>query len=372
MINATVNLIGPRRDPSHEPSEAFLFSRRFCGSTRVEFESTENFAGSGIMTLADAMAISGAAVSPMAVLNNPVLFYALLLTNARLGQWIPNPGHRGVLNQHPTFIRSIASYLLSIPQEAAYLYVSDGGHHDNTGVEPLLQRRCRVIVACDASCDPEYHFLDLLRLVRRMTLFEGIQFAAADGGPMPLDTVAPAGHDKLADDHMVLLRLHYPEDPPEKFAWLIYMKSSLTGDEAPELLRFRDEDAHFPHDPTSDLFYEPRRFECYRELGYHLGTQLVERLAPKPAQRSTTWLSRMDLARSSWAVPRPTPITKADSQVRALLLMLEGAGPKISKEVIQKWHAIADEAQRPPKPPATKKRRAKKRPLLSKKRNRAR
>ncbi|MGD9722684.1 MAG: patatin-like phospholipase family protein [Pirellulales bacterium] len=354
LINATVNLIGPRRDPSSEPTEGFLLSRRFCGSRRVEFESTESFAGSGIISLADAMAISGAAVSPIAVLNNPMLFYALLLTNARLGQWVPNPGERRLLHRYPTFIRAILSYFLSKPERADYLYVSDGGHHDNTGIEALLERRCRVIIACDASCDPNHQFLDLLRLMRRMMLFSGVSFSAADGERLSLDALVPDLETRLTRDHIVPIRVHFPEGG--ECGWLLYMKSSLTGDEPPNLLRYREEDKEFPHDPTSDLFYEPRRFECYRTLGCHLGERLKEFLQPDEALLARPWLKDHDFAQA----PQETAAGNDERSLRVLMQrvlqdILDGKQFS-SADLVDGLHAISNGSPKvKPKRPAPKK-----------------
>ena len=44
---------------------------------------------------------------------------------------------------------------------------SDGGHHDNLGLEALLRRRCQVIFVSDATWDPTLSFAELVRVVRR-------------------------------------------------------------------------------------------------------------------------------------------------------------------------------------------------------------
>lgn len=294
LINASVNLLGPNRDVAKEPTECFLFSRRYCGSDRVDYESTVSYDRHQI-TLADAMAISGGAVSPVAVSNNLLLFYALLLTNARLGMWVPNPGD--VTSQaYPTFLPALLGYFGGTPEGSAYLYVSDGGHHENTGIEPLLRRRCRLIVACDASWDPDYQFLDLLRLFRRMGVFEGIQFTAANGGTITLDSLVPLKESQFSEDHSVLIRIVYPDvgDGLPTEGWLIYVKSTLTGKERPELTQYKKDNAVFPHDPTLDQFYDPRRFECYRELGYELGLHVTSRLCSDARNCRSAWSADLD------------------------------------------------------------------------------
>jgi hypothetical protein len=254
------------------------------------------------------MAISGAAISPLAVSNNPLLFYAMLLTNARLGQWVPNPGDLRS-RRYPTFISALFSYFTGTPENSAYLYVTDGGHHDNTGIEQLLRRRCRVIVACDASWDPQRQFLDLLRLFRRMSVFDGIQFTAPDGGPVQLDAVVADEKTGFSPSHHVVIKIAYPAKrqdelesghnearETESIGWLVYVKSTLTKTLPPELLKYRLDNNAFPHDPTLDQFYDPRRFECYRALGYELGREISSRLTVHEPNRQTAWLSELNFS----------------------------------------------------------------------------
>ena len=66
----------------------------------------------------------------------------------------------------------------------------------------------------------------------------------------------------------MVLRVHYPDvDGP---SWLIYAKTSLTGDEPAELIRHAESDKQFPNNPTSNQFYAPDTFEAYRQLGEHI------------------------------------------------------------------------------------------------------
>jgi hypothetical protein len=58
---------------------------------------------------------------------------------------------------------------------------------------------------------------------------------------------------------------------------LVYVKPSFTGDEG-RLLRYRDQEAAFPFDPTYDQMFDAARFSAYVELGRHCGEALVGRL----------------------------------------------------------------------------------------------
>jgi hypothetical protein len=44
------------------------------------------------------------------------------------------------------------------------------------------------------------------------------------------------------------------------------------------LTRYQVEDPSFPHDHTSDQFYDPQKFESYRQLGFHIGRSTYEKL----------------------------------------------------------------------------------------------
>jgi len=50
------------------------------------------------------------------------------------------------------------------------LNLSDGGHHENLGIYPLLKRHCRIIIASDAAADPDFAMMDLANLQRRPAL----------------------------------------------------------------------------------------------------------------------------------------------------------------------------------------------------------
>jgi hypothetical protein len=59
---------------------------------------------------------------------------------------------------------------------------------------------------------------------------------------------------------------------------VVYVKSTLTGDESAELKQFRRNHPDFPHDPTTDQFFSEEQVDSYRALGEHIGKQLCETL----------------------------------------------------------------------------------------------
>ena len=50
---------------------------------------------------------------------------------------------------------------------------------------------------------------------------------------------------------------------------LIYIKSSLSGDENDYVLDYKRRNVAFPHETTIDQFFSEEQFEAYRCLGFH-------------------------------------------------------------------------------------------------------
>src|SRR6266542_1203738 len=66
--------------------------------------------------------------------------------------------------------------------------------------------------------------------------------------------------------HCAVGRILYPEGPD---GVLLYIKSSLTGDEDDYILDYKDRNPRFPHETTNDQFFTEEQFEVYRALGFH-------------------------------------------------------------------------------------------------------
>jgi hypothetical protein len=302
LINATVYLRPPMlpfgKAQSDVPGEsalaAFLFSPEFCGSRRLDFVATDDYAE---YELAGVMALSGGVVSPMMDLGLP-LRVLLALANIRLGQWVPNPARNTNLGRYGIMRSAIVQFFQSAclhPRDRWSVFVSDGGHYENLGIEALLQRRTRVIVAVDAGHDPAGRYIDLLRMIRRNRTMSGCRIELLyEGG----ETYAPDMLGRLSGDltsfHYSVLRVEYPQDDPlrpqgesasaydVREGYIIYAKPSFTNDEAIELLGYRNENRQFPFDSTIDQFYDQRRFESYRHLGEHIGERLcLDVLGPR-------------------------------------------------------------------------------------------
>jgi HEAT repeats len=277
----------------------------------------------GSCDLADVMAISGAAISPTAA-DNILVRALLVLFNFRLGQWMNHPTRPPGDLAWPSPLRLVWGYLMVEPQLRDYLFVSDGGHTENTGISTLLQRRSRVIIACDSSQDGNYEFADLRKLLLEGENKYGVRFwmTGKDKKQVRLDDLTPEEKTKIAKSHFLVLRIEYPADSltraatlspqpggkpgePARSGYLIYIKPNLTGDESEQLSKFKFSHPSFPHDPTLDQFFEPNRFLAYRELGEHIGEDLCAKLFPGT---SVDQVSDIPWLASNWVPQVDIPI----------------------------------------------------------------
>ena len=55
--------------------------------------------------------------------------------------------------------------------------------------------------------------------------------------------------------------------------YIIYLKASISGDEATDIEQYRSSHLDFPHESTLDQFFTEDQFESYRRLGYHVAKQ---------------------------------------------------------------------------------------------------
>jgi hypothetical protein len=75
----------------------------------------------------------------------------------------------------------------------------------------------------------------------------------------------------------------------EEKGFLLYIKSSMTGNETAFLQKYRAEHPTFPHESTADQLFDEAQFEAYRALGEHVGEELfrpelVDPIQPEPGQ----------------------------------------------------------------------------------------
>jgi hypothetical protein len=268
LINTTLNVPGSKnRYLRGRGAELFTFSKLYVGSDRTGFRRTETYE-KGKTRLATAMAISGAAASPqMGQFSSPILTFILTLLNVRLNRFMPNPNPA-----RKPYIKLWPYYFLKElfnkgDENDRLLNLSDGGHHENLGLYELLKRRCRVIIASDLGADPGFNFGDLANLLRKVRIDLGIQI------DIDLEEIRQNPESKNTKKHFVIGTIEYPDKPA---GLLIYIKSSIVGNEPEDLLAYRRKNPTFPDETTADQFFDEAQFESYRELGYLTGKAVFD------------------------------------------------------------------------------------------------
>ncbi|HEX8984764.1 MAG TPA: patatin-like phospholipase family protein [Bryobacteraceae bacterium] len=274
ILNTTLNLAaGEQIGWQERKGNSFIFTPRFCGfsarqpeGTEYAYRPTEYYAKRGGLSVGTPLAISGAAVSPnWGYHTSSSVAFFLTVFNVRLGWWLGNPLQRKWTKSGPRLgLLYLFTELLGMASSRRhYVYLSDGGHFDNMGLYELVRRRCRYIVLCDGEEDHAYTFGGLGNAIRKCRTDLGAEIEIS------LDRLRPQ-KDKPSASHVAVGRILYDNGLT---GTLVYLKSTLTGDEAGDILEYASRNREFPHQTTADQFFDESQFESYRKLGYHIGRQ---------------------------------------------------------------------------------------------------
>lgn len=290
VVNTTLNLAsGEDLSWRERRGESFVITPFHAGAWSTGYRLTsggERLYGSphGGISLGTAITISGAAASPnMGYHSTPAVTFLMALFNARLGWWLGNPGWPG----ERTFYRSYPSRfplpIFPIFREmfgrtndiAPYVYLSDGGHFENLGIYEMVARRCRLIIAVDASCDPKCEFGDLGTAIQRIWADFGVPVEFSDK-EHPLDMRAHGGA-KWSGHPWAVAHLRYSVvNPRHEDGILVYVKPGLYENAPAEVVAYARRHAAFPHESTADQFFSETQFACYQALGHHIGSAMLD------------------------------------------------------------------------------------------------
>ena len=277
----------------------FVLSPVRCGGDAVGWAEAVGFLGApedkDPLTLATAMAISGAAVNGhsgsagQGPMRNALVSMLMTMFGMQLGYWV---GRHGCHKRHPNFFQPGFNSLFGIRFRArsAFLQLSDGGHFENLAIYELIRRRVRTIVVADAGADPQYQFGDLGNAVEKAFADFGavVDFGNAlpelvpvdaDGNRDPRAGLAPRGWVKGS------VSFSDGQGGTSFTADLYYIKATISGDLPASIIAYKAANPDFPHQSTSDQFFDEPQLEAYRRLGYELATPLAEQLnTVKPAK----------------------------------------------------------------------------------------
>lgn len=293
------------------------------------------------LNLGTAMAISGAAVNPaMGYHSSPQTAFLLTLFNVRLGWWLGNPTKAAAIRKPgPT----VALWWLGrelfgfVDEGSTFINLSDGGHFENLGLYELVRRRCRYIIVVDAEEDPDYRFESLGGAVRKCRADFGVEI---DIDPRPITPQA-----KFGRTHCVVGRIDYDVDKIENGeteakdiepGWILYLKSSITGDEPADVEEYRRENPQFPQQSTADQFFSESQFESYRRLGLHVARSAFDHVGPHAAKHLPDLFERL---KAQWLLPPAAPEGAAarHSEAYSKLLAELVKNPDLDSAVIERF-----------------------------------
>ena len=229
-----------------------------------------------------AVGLSSAAVSPaMGRFRIGPVSMLLAFFNVRLGMWVPNPRYAerlaaaGVRLPRPGLGYLLKEFIGFHDPSDLYLYVTDGGHWENTGLVELLRNRLyREVVCVDADSGPGNtarsisKAIDLAQLECGATVAINLDCLRSDPAPTP-------GRDySHRSVNLGIVRRRVGEGDHLTLLW--YTKPALTQDMPPQLLAYREVDATFPRVSTVDQFFHVAQFAAYRNLGRYNARMVVE------------------------------------------------------------------------------------------------
>jgi len=287
VLNCALNASqGQELDRQDRKAESFIFSPLFCGfdfslarssadkkkSYDYAYRQTKQYAFKDEgPTIGTAMAISGAAVNPnQGYHSSPPIAFLLTIFNAQMGRWLGNPRKSSWQYSDPV---SGLGYIISdlvnkTSTRDKFVALSDGGHFDNMGLYEMVRRKCPYIILCDAEQDGEFTCEGLANAIRRCR----VDFGAEIKIDISKITNRPDGRHSMA--HYALGEIRYVGD--NQTGVLLYIKSSIDGNEPVDVYEYALKNETFPHQTTADQFFDEEQFESYRKLGLHIANVVLE------------------------------------------------------------------------------------------------
>lgn len=214
-------------------------------------------------TLASALTASGAAFNThMGKFSNEFGRASTFIMSAlglRLGLWLPHPRRwrDGITQSRGGALSRDALGLSSTDADSVFL--SDGGHFENTALYELIRRHCRWILVSDAGADPEVQFNDLGNAIRRVRVDFSVEIR------IDLDPIRPNAQRQSAQP-VVVGDIYYPDGDT---GVIVIVKPTLMGNEPADVANYAATHEEFPHQPTVDQFFDEDQWESYRRLGLH-------------------------------------------------------------------------------------------------------
>jgi hypothetical protein len=303
---------------------SFVLGADYIGGPELGWLNTEavwNAASPRIqrdLTVQAAVAISGAAFASAMGRANKGYQTLLAASGARLGTWLPNPAFvkelqtrtaKPVLRALP-IVRGFTYFyreLLGINSSSGRLVqVTDGGHYENLALVEALRRRCRLIYCIDGGGDTPPLLAGLADAIRLAKSELGVEIELEHEGPYGVQKLSPGSGDLFAENHaffslnrrltagtVTRAKIKYPPaagfDEGNSEGRLIFAKAALTQRCPHWLLTYAAANEVFPHDSTSDQWFDEGQFTAYTELGRIMARDAIAaEKAPSPKTKAVT------------------------------------------------------------------------------------
>lgn len=301
IFAAAANLTGEARTPPGLNCVSYTLSANWVGGPDVGWVRTdklERLVHNRLwrdLTVQSAVAVSGGAFA--SAMGRGAGWYQVLfaVSGARLGAWLPNPHFlleaSGQGWSYPGLPRArrltyLVREVLGVHSYSdRLLHVTDGGHYDNLGLVELFRRRCAEIYCVDAGVNAPPGATSLADALTLAQQELGVRVEFDDpwriepGTAKPLDDDHPmsALDPRLAECPVLTGTIHYPEESGQRTTGrLVIGKAVLWRDLPYWLLSYAAHRPAFPHESTSDQFFDDGRFAAYTELGRRLGTAMAQ------------------------------------------------------------------------------------------------
>jgi hypothetical protein len=282
----------PDRKVTTRGGDNFVLSPLFVGSNSTGWLQTTSYVDwFGPMTLASAMAASGAAVNSNAgylgtgATRGQLVSMAMAILNMRLGLWVGNPARRSHFWSVPTYFRPmLTAGVLGFghTKESLFLELADGGNFENLGLYELVRRKLTLILVVDGEADATIALPALVSACHRVYEdFEAtVSFKPNQGPEQFVPVVATGGATypegaAYASAPFLIGRIVYKDGT---IGTLIYIKATLIKDLAFTTSGYRARHIAFPHQTTVDQFFDADQFEAYRDLGYCSAKLMINKL----------------------------------------------------------------------------------------------
>ncbi|OAR27031.1 hypothetical protein A8W25_01760 [Streptomyces sp. ERV7] len=308
IFAAAANLSGSDRTPPGRRAVSYSLSHDYVGGPDVGYACTaclEQRSKRHIardLTVQSAVAISGAAFASAMGAQARAFQMLFALSNARLGSWLPNPGALSEQWNAPRWpsppaplIRRLPYLLREVfgryPMDDRLVLVTDGGHYENLGLVELLRQGVRTAVCIDASGDIPPFAATLAQAIAlaheelgiTITLHDPTDLVPGGSDPLQPPGVLSELNARLSRTSVVTGDIVYPESLDidghrSDKGTLIVARTTLTKDLPYELLSYAAAHPVFPHDSTSDQWFDHRQFDAYQTLGRCMGARVQELL----------------------------------------------------------------------------------------------